>query len=89
MTAPELLEKTLHILQTRGWIQGDAENDHGVCLQRALWHAAGQPHNWEGAEAEAWWMLTDQAGCHIPDFNDLPTTTYEDIIQLLKDAIKP
>ena len=102
LTVQDILEKTITILEERGWLQGAFTNTAGnVCLAKAFCVAAGvgadlcvantseeEPvQQFEGASATAWWLMTDQAGQYLPDFNDDPHTTYEDVTLLIKKTI--
>ncbi len=71
-----------HVLEERGWVQGQFRNDQGnVCLFEAMVRAydsepmAERNHANEIIAA----LVRDRGYRTIPEFNDDPHTTYEDV----------
>lgn len=101
MTTSELLRAAKQLLQTEGWIKGEYHTVNGYCLSGALRQSAQIPIDYPLATPDQ--INTVSRACitigrilienryamrpDIPVFNDLPTTTLRDVLDVLDKAI--
>jgi hypothetical protein len=91
-----LLYEAIHVLETRGWVQGTARTPGGqVCLQSALQEANNTLHPSAAVGRMATALVESYLWAHpapgaqvldvrIPDWNDEPGRTLEDVKLALK-----
>lgn len=93
--AREVLLGAIEVLRERGWYQGDfAGPDGSVCVVGACYqHLFGQPHppaRFSGDDAAVLVFAINVLALlkepNIAVFNDDPSTSYEDVVLILKRA---
>lgn len=85
------IEKAIEILEERGWNQGSRESSTGeVCLAEALLRAKGLGIHIARTFAAQWNLFKSYLGgssC-IPEWNDDPSRTKEEVIDKLTEVAK-
>lgn len=92
----EDLENTMRVLDAHGWCQGVSHNRDGqVCLEGALAVAVSGTPTLFGATIQQCGRfnaglraLNNALGGYAHQYNDLPTTSVEDVKLLLKRTIE-
>jgi hypothetical protein len=84
-----LLDARALLARPGGWIQGteEAPREQGgsaYCIQGALAVVEGMAHGSSGARRR----VEDILGTQIPAYNDAPTTTQDDVVNVLDRAIE-
>lgn len=73
------------VIEKAGWCQGGLTDLHGrVCLLGAMMLAADSLGANRGEMALAWVELDHEAGGALPRWNDAPSRTQEEVIDLLR-----
>lgn len=87
-TVPEVLDRAAHIIEQRGWIQGDSEDCNGVCLTHALLlatDASSLRYNIVRAPLNTALGLP-HLGSSLMLWNDAPGRTKDEVIKALRDT---
>lgn len=101
MNIKEILEKSIEVLHSLDWIQGETYTQvnnkiTGVCAIGAVYVACGRTLS-SGVNgntspiatcrALSHWLLTEKFISGIETFNDDPFTTKEDVISMFKEVL--
>lgn len=90
MNSVKILQRMKENLMERGWLQGALVNECGnVCLSGSMMTLPEYKDEIRETQAatEAVLAINQQIVCSIPDWNDAPGRTFNDVIDLLDGLI--